>query len=222
MRTLGSIVFSILLLAVPEFSLATPAPDGQATVPGDPELCTTEPRPWSFYEPYLGTPGALTSPDTRTPATPIPVSTPEGDQVDANTYESVVALLTQYNACATAGNPASVSAIMTDSAARRFVENFGADFVSAEHPESHATNLFLLFAVEQPDGTVIAVVASEDTDAPSERAITQVFHLVREGSAWKIDDIQVLGVATPDASQECSHEGVASSSLIDTRQMPRL
>lgn len=202
MRTLLITSILVTLFAAQGGSQSTPASDLPVTIPGDPAICITEPRPQSFFQPYLGTPGAIVSSNQRVLGTPAPLPTPQGKMVDPATLESVAALLSQYNACSTAGKMSSVSALMTDRATVAFIRNFGADFVSARHPESHATDLKLTSVVLQPDGSLMAVVRGDEGHDTSGWIITQSFHLVEEGSTWLIDDILVLSVASPDADED--------------------
>lgn len=191
-------VVSFLLLTALGTAIATPPTVG-TSISGDPDLCTTEPRSDSFFEPYLGTPGRVFSPDNRVNGTPAALVSPGGTavKVDTDLYESIVAVMTQFNACATAGQPASVAALMTDEAAGEFVQNFGADYVSAEHEASNPTTLLLTSVLEQTHGTVWAVVMPKDPEPSVHPTVTQAYHLVQESGGWKISDVQVLSVVAP-------------------------
>ena len=177
-------VYSLLIAVTVILSSATFVSAQEETViPGDPELCETEPLPDSYFQPYVGTPTPLPQ-EQISEATPDVVEDPEGNPADAETIDATVAILTQFKTCSNAGQTTSVAALVDPALVERAALFNGAEFFLDEQPASASPSGMLVEEIlETEDGQIIATVSTAPESTSGMTVIRQRFFLegTREG-----------------------------------------
>lgn len=133
-------------------------------VTSDPATCTVEPRDLPLWD---GTPAAVQNVSQPDPA--------QGESADDATIRGITSTIVESTACANAGQPLRVLALVTDDfLARQFVGEGAADVTESgallERPEPtpEPADFLTVVAIENvtsyPDGTIGAVVTSRNND----------------------------------------------------------
>ena len=158
------LVGGFLLAATAVSFPATLAAQEELPVTADPAMCSVEPRALPLWN---GTPAAVVDVDQPDPAL--------GEAADDATIRGITSTIIESAACANAGQPLRVYALVTgDFLARQFVGEGAADVTESgarlERPEptpdppDYLTVIAIDEVVTFPDGTVGAIVTSSNDD----------------------------------------------------------
>jgi hypothetical protein len=187
----------LLLVAAGVASPGSLAAREELPVTADPAGCTVEPRALPLWD---GTPAGVQDIVQPDPA--------GGESADDATIRGLTSTVVESAACANAGQPLRALALVTDDfLARQFVGDNAADVTESgarlqrPAPEPDPSDFLTVVAVEDvvtyPDGTVGAVVTSENADGTFRDYVV----FVEGDTRWLIEASFpiVEGAGTPEA-----------------------
>lgn len=190
-------------------------PAVQPIIPA-PNQCRVEPRDIAFFQQFVATPGAMSSPAAEgAPADMAAFQMPEGEPADRATRAAVLDTIRQAAACINAGNILALSALYTDDFFLREAATEGPPseedlaFFAAEPEALPAGGQVAILAVLDirvlPDGRAAALIDYFDPFGEPPGPARNLFMLVEQDGRWLIDEEIELGpidesqVGTPPA-----------------------
>ena len=202
---------AVLLLAmvtlIPITGGAQEATPGVGLGVPDPSECTVEPRPFAFFEQFLGTPLAEPAEEPATPAADFQM--PEGSPADAATVAAVTETVHHLLACLNAGDVfLRFGAFFTDDYFRREFERYGpipedelAFLMATPQPlaaEFRAALLAVVEVRELPDDRVAGLFDVRDPFAAGTGPSRFYWVFAEQDGRWLIDEQVMLGPIEPD------------------------